>query len=99
MSSVNNCKTYTNVALLSETHLKPYERFLIPNYHFYRTDRFLRREVGTAIAVRKGIPHKHVDLPPLVPIKATGVWIPIGNSDMSRVCKPPGHEQNDTDIA
>jgi hypothetical protein len=39
--------------LLSETHLKPLERFFIPNYHFYRTGRF---------PGRKGIPHNHVDL-------------------------------------
>jgi hypothetical protein len=25
-------------ALLSETHLKPRERFFIPDYHFYQTD-------------------------------------------------------------
>jgi hypothetical protein len=43
----------TNVALLSETHLKPHVRFFIPNYHFYWTGRF--RE-------RKGIPHNNVDL-------------------------------------
>jgi hypothetical protein len=44
---------HTDVTLLSETHLKPHERFLIPNYHFYRTDLF---------PGRKGISHKHVDL-------------------------------------
>jgi hypothetical protein len=42
-----------DLALLSETHLKPHERFLIPDYFFYRTGRFL----GS-----KGIPHNHVDL-------------------------------------
>jgi hypothetical protein len=26
MSSVNNCKTYIEMLLLSETHLKPHER-------------------------------------------------------------------------
>jgi hypothetical protein len=31
---------YIDVVLLSETHLKPHERFFIPNYHFHRTDRF-----------------------------------------------------------
>jgi hypothetical protein len=31
---------HTDVALLSETNLKPHERFYIPNCHFYRTDRF-----------------------------------------------------------
>jgi hypothetical protein len=31
---------YRDVAVLSETHLKPHEGLLIPNYHFYRTSRF-----------------------------------------------------------
>jgi hypothetical protein len=44
---------HIDMALFSGTHLKPQERFFIPNYHFYRTDRFLGR---------KGIPHNHVDL-------------------------------------
>jgi hypothetical protein len=50
MSSANSCKT-----LFSETHLKPYERFYIPNYHFYRIDRHPGRKGGTAVVVRKGI--------------------------------------------
>jgi hypothetical protein len=29
---------HIDVAQLSETQLKPRERFIIPNYHFYRTD-------------------------------------------------------------
>jgi hypothetical protein len=48
---------HIDVALFSETHLKPRERFHIPNYHFYRTDRFPGRKGGTAVAVRKGILH------------------------------------------
>jgi hypothetical protein len=44
---------HTDVALLSETHLKPHVRFFIPNHHFYQTDRF---------PGRNGIPHNHVDL-------------------------------------
>jgi hypothetical protein len=44
---------HIDVSLLSETHLKPHETFFIPNYHFYRTDRF---------PGRKCIPHEHVDL-------------------------------------
>jgi hypothetical protein len=53
MSSVNSCKIHIDMTVLSETHLEPYERFLIPNYHFYQTDRF---------PGRKGSPHNHVDL-------------------------------------
>jgi exonuclease III len=52
-----------DVALFSETCLKPQERFFIPNYHVYQMDRNADRKGGTAVAVRKGIPHNHVDLP------------------------------------
>jgi hypothetical protein len=38
---------HIDMSLLTETYLKPHERFLIPNYHLYRTDRF---------PGRKGIP-------------------------------------------
>jgi hypothetical protein len=46
-------------------------RFYIPNYHFYRIDRQPGRKGGTVVAVRKGIPHSHVDLPPLISVEAT----------------------------
>jgi hypothetical protein len=74
--------------------------FFIPNYHLYRTDRFTGRKGGTAIAVRKGIPQNHVYLPALISVDATGVYIPIGNSEMllTTVCKPRGHAWNDPDI-
>jgi hypothetical protein len=88
------------VTLLSETHLKPHERFFIPNYHFYWTDRLPGRKGGTAVAVRKCIPHDLVALPPLVSIEATSVCIPIGNSEvlLAAVYKSPGHAWNDADI-
>jgi hypothetical protein len=88
------------VALLSETHLKHHERFFTPNYHIHRTDRFPRRKGGTAIAVRKGIPHSHAELPPLVSVEATGVCIPFGNSELLliAVCKSPGQAWNYTYI-
>jgi hypothetical protein len=70
------------VILLSETHLKPHERLFIPNCHFYRTDGFPGINGGTAVAVRKGTPHNYVDLLPLLSIGATGVCIPIGNSEI-----------------
>jgi hypothetical protein len=90
---------HIDVALLSEIHFKPHERFFIPNYHFYWTSRFPGKKGGTAAAVRKCIPHNHGDLPPLVSIEATGVCIPIGNSEvlLAAVCKPRGHAWNDAD--
>jgi hypothetical protein len=88
------------VALFSETHLKPHERLFIPNFHFYRTDRHPGRKGGTATAVRKGITHNHVDLPPLISVEVTGVCIPIGNSEvmLAAVYKSPGQAWNDTTI-
>jgi hypothetical protein len=70
------------VALSSETRLKTRERFFIPNLHFYRIDRHPGRKGETAVALRKGIPHNHVDLPSLISVEATGVCIPIGNSQV-----------------
>jgi hypothetical protein len=89
------------VALFSKTHLKPHERFFILNFHFYRTDRHPGIKGGRAVAVRKGIPHSHVDLPSLFSIEATGICIPINNSEMllAAIYKFSGHAWNDTDIA
>jgi hypothetical protein len=53
---------HVDVAVFSETHLKPHEGCIIPNYYFYRNDHFQRRKGVTAFAVRKGVPHNHVCL-------------------------------------
>jgi hypothetical protein len=88
------------MALFSGTYLKPNERFFIPNYHFYRTDRYPGTKGTTAVAVRKGISHNHVDLPPLVSVEATEVCIPIGNSEVlfAAAYKSPGRAWSDADI-
>jgi hypothetical protein len=92
---------HIDVVLFSETHLKPHERFHIQNYHFYRIDHHQGRKGGTAVAVRKGIPHSHVDLPPFISVEAVGVCTPIGNKDilLAAVYKSPGRTWSDADIA
>jgi len=59
-----------------------------------------RHPGGTAFAVRKGIPHTHVDLPPLVSVAATGVYKPTGNKKvlLADVYKPPVQAWSDTDV-
>jgi hypothetical protein len=79
-----------DVALISETHLKPHDRFHIQNCHFYRIDREPERKGGTTVAVKKGIPHMRVDLPLLVSVEATGVYIPIGNQRFINLQGVPG---------
>jgi hypothetical protein len=71
-----------DVALFSETHLKHHIRFCIPNYDFYRTDHGDGHKGETAGAVKEGIPHTCIDLPPLLSVEATGVCIPIGKTEM-----------------
>jgi endonuclease/exonuclease/phosphatase family metal-dependent hydrolase len=88
-----------DVALFSETRIKPYDRFHIQNYHFYRIDRNPERKAGTAVAVRKGILHMSVDLPSLISVETTGVCIPIGNQEiLIAVYKSPWLTWNDADI-
>jgi hypothetical protein len=91
---------HVDVALFSETHLKPHERFFIPNYHVYRIDRHQCRKCGTSVAVRKGIPHNHVDILFLISVEETGVYIPIGNREvpLEAVSKSPGRAWSDVDI-
>jgi hypothetical protein len=57
-------------------------------------------EGGNAVAVRKGIPHDHVDQPPLVSVEVTGVCIPIGNNKflLATVYHYPSHAWSDADI-
>jgi hypothetical protein len=57
-------------------------RFCIPNCDIYRTDSEDGHKGGTYIAVKKGIPDTCVDLPPHLSVEATGVCIPIGNTEM-----------------
>jgi hypothetical protein len=88
------------VALFSDTHLKPHERFFIPNFHLYQTDRYPGGKGRTAVAIRKCIPHSHINLPSLVSVEATRVCIPIGNSEvlLAAVYKSPGRAWSDANI-
>jgi hypothetical protein len=70
---------HIDVAPLSETYMRPHERFFIPNYHLNPTDCFQGRKGRTTIAVRKGIIQNHVDWPTFVSVEATGVCTSIAN--------------------
>jgi hypothetical protein len=88
-----------DLALFSETHLKPHMRFCIPNYHIDRNDRLDRNKGGTDVTVEKRIPHTYVDLHPLLSLEATGVNIPIGHNEMlAFVYKSPLSAWRDADI-
>jgi hypothetical protein len=93
-------KHYINMALLSETHLKPHKRFFIPNFHIYQTNCFPSLREELLLQSKKCIPHNHVDLPPLVLAEATGVWRSTGSSKilLTAIYKFLGYAWSDTDI-
>jgi hypothetical protein len=66
----------------------------------YRNDRQDGHKGGTAVAVKKGIPHTYADLPPVLSVEATGVCIPIGHTEMllAFVYKSPLRAWRDADI-
>jgi hypothetical protein len=85
--------------VFSETHLKPHERFFIPNYHFYRTDHFPGTKGGTVGSKKRHSPQ------PCRPASACfnrshWVFILIGNSEMliAAIYKSSGHAWIDADI-
>jgi hypothetical protein len=59
-----------------------------------------REEKAELPLVRKGIPHKHGDLPLLVSVEATAVCIPIDNREilLAAVYKSSGRTYSDADI-
>jgi hypothetical protein len=81
--------------LFSSRHISKYIRGST-----YRDDRLDGNKGGTAVAVKKGMPHTYVDLPPLFSLEATGVNIPIGHTEMllASLYKSPLRECRDADI-
>jgi hypothetical protein len=58
--------------LCSQRHISnPLRGSVFQIFHFYRTYHFLGRKGGTAIAVKKGISHNHVDLLSLASTEST----------------------------
>jgi hypothetical protein len=70
------------VALLLESYIKPHEKFFIPNYDVHQTDRFPGLKGRHAVAVRKGVTHNHVHLPPLLVTEPSGICVPIRNIEV-----------------
>jgi hypothetical protein len=80
---------HVDVTLFSEIHPQPLERnfISIPLLSNRPPPRQKRRNWHC-------MPHNHVDLPPLVSVEATGVGLPIGNSEvlLASVYKSPGRD-------
>ncbi|GFT61932.1 putative RNA-directed DNA polymerase from transposon BS [Trichonephila clavipes] len=82
--------------LIQETHLRPEYSFNIPNYICYRNDRTgpTRGWGGTAILIKRSIPHFHVPTPPpLTGVEATLVALTPSDQEpflVASIYAPPG---------
>jgi len=96
---VNSCKTTALTWFYFQTS-KTSRKFLYSKFSYLSPKKFLSLKVGTALAVRKGIPHNQVDLPPPVSVEATEPCVPIGSSEILLVLlyKLPGCVWSDADI-
>jgi hypothetical protein len=92
-------KQLQDVALLSETHFKPHEKFFIPNCHFYLTDPYRGRKAELPLQLEKASLTTLQTCPPFS-VEATGICIPTGNNEviLAAVYEFPGRAWNDADI-
>jgi hypothetical protein len=72
-------------------------KFYFPNYDFYRTDREDGHKGGTAVVLKKSIPHACVELPLLLSVEATGseahpATYPMGTGSFLPGIERPGRE-------
>lgn len=81
------------IALISETHLKPNNKFTLTNFKIYRTDRTNRPGGGTAIIIDKHIKHVEILLPTLTRVEATAIKLELNGSHTTLISayNPPGN--------
>ena len=76
------CRLKIDIALISESHLKPNQRVSVPNYLQYRTDRLDGRGGGTAIFIKKNINHAEIPIPDNINIETTLIKIISASGDV-----------------
>lgn len=85
-----------DVALLNETHLKPSKRFTIPNYITHRIDRRGRKGGGTAVVIKKCLPHQalpEMKATETTTLESTGIQITLRNKiNLYAAYMPPGRD-------
>lgn len=80
-----------DVALVSETYLKPGKKLNLTNLAVYRNDRIGSQGGGTAIVVRRDLDHYEVDLPALTSLEANAVVVKMASGKLRLISayKPP----------
>lgn len=89
-----------DIALVSETHLKPGHRVGISNYLHYRNDREIGRGGGTAIFIKSNLPHSEIPTPANLQIEATLVQVQTrtGSITIGSLYNPPTKKLEKADL-
>ncbi|KAK9720044.1 Endonuclease-reverse transcriptase [Popillia japonica] len=90
-----------DVALISETWLRPVDSLRFPNYCTYRADRLTGRNGGVAVLVKKNLHHRPLYVSGLHFVEAVGIEISIrglGPLKVFSVYAPPGRDCDWTDL-
>lgn len=89
-----------DVALISETHLKPCNKFKVQNYSVYRTDRMRGPGGGTAILVKKLTQHYALPQMETEQTETTGIQLSTteGNINIHAIYIPPGNDLPENDL-
>lgn len=91
-----------NIILLGETRLNPKTPLKIPNFHVYRNDHQPPARTpphgGTAVLVRRGIVHQHVNIQ--TEFDSTSINVKLGNeiAQITAVYKSPGATLKSSDL-
>lgn len=64
-----------DIALITETHLEPTDRFTLRNYDIIRSDRPYRRGGGTAIIIKRNISYAPVQIIGLTCAEITAITL------------------------
>lgn len=74
-----------DIYLIGETWLRPGNRFSMPNYRIYRTDRLTGRGGGTAVVIKSKITHRHVLTPVRPFLEETTVEVELQGAGVVRI--------------
>lgn len=75
-----------DIACITETHLIPSQKFKVPGYKVYRSDRMpVSAYGGVAVIVKKTIRHEPILLPPMICFEIQGVTVFMDNGTQLRI--------------
>ena len=89
-----------DIAIITETHLTPRDRFTVRNYTVLRSDRPHGRGGGTAIILKRSITYRPLDVPTIAHMDITAIAITLRSEEtlIAALYIPPNATLRSTDL-